>query len=303
MQIHEKQSRVDIKTGFSCNNKCRFCVQGTKRTDYPDKATEELLQTITDARAHADEIVLTGGEVTIRKDLPDLVRHARDLGFSVIQVQTNGRMMAVESALDRLIEAGATEFAPALHGHTAEIHDGLTRAPGAFRQTARGIVNARKRGIPVLLNSVITRDNAPYLVEMAELFVKLKVNQFQFAFVHGIGTVSEDYEAIVPKFSEIRDDVLRAIDIAVAAGVTVMTEAIPLCFLPGYEKYAAEWLIPHTMIFDAEWVIEDYTDQRWTAGKERGEACTGCRWEGRCEGPWRDYPDNYGWDEFEAVQA
>ena len=34
--------RVDVKCGFSCNNRCLFCVQGEKRSEYPDKTTDEL---------------------------------------------------------------------------------------------------------------------------------------------------------------------------------------------------------------------------------------------------------------------
>lgn len=294
-------TRSDIKVGFRCNNRCTFCVQGDKRHEFPDKSTDELKRAISEARAWSDGLVLTGGEVTIRKDLAELVRHAHDEGYGVIQIQTNGRMLAVERALDALIDAGATEFAPALHGHTAEIHDGQTRAPGSFKQTVKGIVNVKARGYPVLLNSVITRANAAHLVDMARLFVRLRVDQFQLAFVHGVGAAEADYESVVPRFSEIEDQVAEAIDVARAAGVRCMTEAIPLCFLAGREQYAAEWIIPHTRIVEATWVIPDFTAQRWESGKQRGPACADCYWTGQCEGPWRDYPEHYGWDEFAPV--
>ncbi len=301
LDIDINQRRVDIKTGFQCNNRCRFCVQGEKRNEYGNKTTEELLQTLSEAREYADEIVLTGGEVSIRHDFFEIVRKASELGFRVIQIQTNGRLAAVEDFADKLVEAGATEFAPALHGHTAEIHDALTMVPGSFKQTARGIINMKQRGLPVILNSVICKANAPYLVEMAKLFVKLRVDQYQFAFVHGVGTAGDNIEEVVPRFSEIQETVLAALQVGIDAGVRCMTEAIPLCFLPGYESFAAEWIIPRTRIFDADWVIEDYTQERWNSGKAHGPACTGCRFERMCEGPWHDYPDHYGWDEFTAV--
>ena len=34
--------RVDIKTGWNCNNRCLFCVQGDKRSLYGNKTTEEV---------------------------------------------------------------------------------------------------------------------------------------------------------------------------------------------------------------------------------------------------------------------
>ena len=32
--------RVDVKVGFSCNNYCKFCVQGDKRDRFEDKSTK-----------------------------------------------------------------------------------------------------------------------------------------------------------------------------------------------------------------------------------------------------------------------
>lgn len=294
--------RIDLKTGFQCNNRCEFCVQGEKRNEYPNKTTEVLKKIIDEEREHADEIVFTGGEVTIRKDLPELVAHARDAGFQLIQIQTNGRMLAAEKILDRLIAAGATEFSPAIHGPNARIHDELTRAPDSFRQTVKGVVNVRKRGLPVLINSVITQANYRYLPEMARLFLRLGVSQYQFAFVHALGTAGENFETIVPRLSDAQPYVLAALEIGRLAGIPCMTEAIPLCFLPGYEAFAAEWIIPDTRIVDAEWVIESFTDQRLADGKLKGDVCKECSLNSVCEGPWREYPEHLGWDEFVPVK-
>ena len=32
------------------------------------------------------------------------------------------------------------------------------------------------------------------------------------------------------------------------------------------------------------------------------EVCHGCRYERECEGPWREYPEHFGWGEFVAVE-
>jgi MoaA/NifB/PqqE/SkfB family radical SAM enzyme len=290
--------RVDLKLGFSCNNRCTFCVQGDKRDQHPDRSTAELLALLEEARTHADQIVFTGGEVTIRQDLEELVAHARDLGFTVIQLQTNGRMLAVERRLDALIVAGVTEFSPAVHGHDATTHDGQTRAPGSFRQTVKGIRNVKARGFPVLTNTVITQQNYRHLPDIARLLVGLHVDQFQLAMVHPLGTAGRDFEAVVPAFRDLVPFVCEALRVGRAANVTAMTEAIPLCFLPGLEQHAAESRIPETRIVDAEQVIEDYTTARQVEGKAKGEPCQQCARNAECEGPWREYPEHYGWAGF-----
>jgi len=245
--------------------------------------------------------VLTGGEVTIRRDLPELVAHAHALGFRVIQLQTNGRVLSKQRALDRLVEAGVTEISPAIHGPTAAVHDALTGSPGSFRQTVLGIRNARAMGIHVLVNSVITKANHHLLPHLAALLVGLRVTQFQLAFVHALGSAADNFDEIVPRLSDTAPGVHKALAIAQTAGIRAMTEAIPLCFLPGLEHFAAEWIIPETRIVDATWTVEDYTDVRRNQGKAKGPPCASCLHKDTCEGPWREYPEHFGWDEFIAV--
>ncbi len=296
-----KLRRIDVKAGFQCNNRCRFCVQGDKRSQFPDKTTVEVKALLTAGRRDADELVLTGGEITIRDDLPELVRHARDLGFRVIQLQTNGRMLSHRPFVERLQAAGVTEFGPAIHGPTAAIHDELTRSPGSFRQTVKGVRQVKRLGLPVIVNSVIVQANVSHLPELARLLVALEVDQFQLAFVHALGSAAESFATIVPRLSEVGPQVTQALGIGLRAGVRCMTEAIPLCFLPGMEELAAEAIIPRTKIFDADQVIDDYTEFRLQEGKAKGPRCPQCRYDAECEGPWREYPEHFGWEEFEPV--
>jgi len=293
-----RTERVDIKTGWKCNNRCLFCVQGNKRDLYGNKPTEEVKRLLEEARRDSDSIVFTGGEVTIRPDLFELVRYARDLGYRVIQIQTNGRVLAYMKACRELVEAGATEFSPALHGHIAELHDSLTRSPGSFAQTVRAIRNLKELGQLVLTNTVITRSNFRHLPEIARLLVGLGVDQYQFAFVHPIGTAGDHFTSVVPRFTLLEPYVHRGLDVGIAAGRRVMTEAIPYCFMKGYEVYVAERIIPRTKIFEGHVTIEDYTQHRLVEGKAKGPRCRECAFDSFCEGPWREYPEHFGWDEF-----
>ncbi len=295
------RDRVDLKLGFSCNNRCRFCVQGNKRQRLADLDTAELRKRLVDARGHADNIVFTGGEVTLRRDLVELVAYAKDLGFGTIQIQTNGRMLAYRKKCEELIAAGANEFSPALHGHTAELHDYLTRAKGSFAQTSRGIRNLRELGQPVITNTVITRSNYRHLPALARLLLRLDVDQYQFAFVHPLGTAQKNFHSVVPRLTLVARYVAEGLDLGVDAGRVVMTEAIPPCFLPGRQRYITETIMPETRVYDAKVVVESYKEYRLNEGKAKGPRCPECVWNDQCEGPWREYPEHYGWDEFVPI--
>jgi MoaA/NifB/PqqE/SkfB family radical SAM enzyme len=126
---------------------------------------------------------------------------ARELGYRSIQIQTNGRMLSYAPFVDALLRAGATEFAPALHGADAATHDGLVRARGAFDQVLKGLAHLSRRGVRVVMNSVILQQNTEQLPAMARLFVGLGVQQFQFAFVHALGTAAQHFSWVVPRYS------------------------------------------------------------------------------------------------------
>jgi MoaA/NifB/PqqE/SkfB family radical SAM enzyme len=290
--------RVDVKTGFLCNNRCKFCVQGDKRDEFGNKTTEEVQEILCQARKDSDSIVFTGGEVTIRKDFLDLVRYAKELGFRIIQVQTNGRMLAYRKFCEETIAAGANEFSPALHGHTAELHEFLTSAKGSYKQTVQSIINLKALGQVVITNTVITRSNYRHLPEIAALLVGLGVDQYQLAFVHPTGTAGKLFLQVVPRMTLIEPFVKKALDVGLKRNVVALTEAIPYCFMKGYERCVAERFIPRTKIFDAHFVVDDYTRFRLTEGKAHGPRCLECTWFAVCEGPWKEYPEQYGFDEL-----
>lgn len=294
--------RVDIKIGFGCNNHCQFCVQGDKRDFCFHKKKKEVKDSLKQARQQGnDEAVFTGGEPTLHPDFLDLVKYARDLGFENIQIQTNGRLFAYNDFCLKTIKAGATQFSPALHGPNAKIHDFLTTAQGSFDQTVQGIKNLKKLNQYILTNTVITTTNAKYLPQIARFLVDLDVDQFQFAFIHISGTALKNKDWIVPKKREIVKYVKKGLDIGIKANKRVMTEAIPYCLMRSYEDYIAEKIIPPSIVYDAGFVIKDYHKYRRNEGKSKGPNCPKCRYYRICEGPWKEYPEIFGWDEFKPI--
>ncbi len=296
--------RIDLKIGFQCNNHCVFCVQGNKRETSPDKSDKEVKDILRKEAKNHQGVVFTGGEPTIRKELVIWVRYAKKLGYKKIQIQTNGRLFAYRNFCERIIEAGANEFSPALHGSNAKIHDSLTMAIGSFNQTVQGIKNLKLLDQYVLTNTVITKLNYKNLPKLAELLVSLGVNQYQFAFIHINQIIVQNHkliEKIVPKYLAVEPYVKKGLDIGIKARVGVMTEAIPYCFMDGYEQYIAEELIPKTAVFDSEIEISDYDFYRKNYGKVRGPKCSLCKYYNLCEGPWKEYPKIFGWKEFKPI--
>jgi len=295
--------RLDLKVGFSCNNNCRFCVQAHKR-HLGDRTTEDLKKEMGRGKENGCEgIVFTGGEPTIRKDVIELAKHAKSIGYETIQLQSNGRMFSYMDFVKKAVKAGVNEFSPALHGHKAAIHDYLTRSPGAFKQVMQGIRNLKELDQYVLTNSVINSVNYRYLPNLAELLVSLEVNQFQLAFIHAIGNAWENFDDMVPRKSDVEPFVHKALEIGIKAHVDVMVEAYPFCFMKGYEKYCAERFMPLTEIRYSHMFVEDFEKVRKRLGKRKFPQCKSCRFDLLCEGPWKEYPIKFGDAEFKPVKG
>lgn len=294
--------RVDIKIGFNCNNRCAFCVQGEKRFTIPDKTLEQIKHALHTAKQKGSTgVVFTGGEPTIHPNILEAISYARSLGFEYIQLQSNGRMFAYKEFCEKCIHAGANEFSPALHAPVSDIHDELTNSPGAWNQVVAGIKNLKSFDQYVLTNSVINSKNFTLLPDLAQLFVDLNVDQFQFAYVHILGRAGDNKDWVAPKKIQVMPYVKKGLDIGIAAGKRVMTEAIPYCLMQGYEEYIAERVIPDTMVVDADRVIENYKDYRLSGGKAKRDDCKKCTYFSECEGPWKEYPEIFGWDEFVPI--
>ncbi len=289
--------RVDLKVGFACNNRCLFCAQGEKRSGCGALPFPELLRRLAACPRPAG-LVLTGGEPTLYTSLLALVAAARRMGFSPIQLQTNGRLLSYRDRLAALMAAGVEEVSPSLHGSRAALHDGLTRAPGSFDESVAGIANAVASGASVVTNSVVTRQNGADLPSLVRLLASLGVRRAQLAFVHPVGTAETHFDEVVPRLPDLVAPLRAAREVARAAGVTLVTEAMPLCFLRGMEELAVEEIIPRTTVVDLDGQAADYSSWRVAEGKAHGPPCECCTARTRCEGPWREYPDRFGWDEF-----
>lgn len=294
--------KADIKIGFICNNYCLHCVQGDKRTRFGNKEFARIKDELVMARKNCTDVVFTGGEPTIHKDFFRLILLAKALGFRNIQLQTNARMFAYREFAKDAVSSGINNFCIALLGHKPYLHDLLTGVKGSFKQLLKGVENLKTLGADISDNTVITKKNYKYLGDIAKFLVSLGVRQYQFAFIHPLGNAKTNFRTIVPRFKEVMPYVKKGLDIGIKNKVIVMTEAIPYCFMKKYECYVAEKIIPETEVFDADLHIDNYSESRKTNGKAKGPNCKSCDYDHLCEGPWKEYPEYFGWEEFRPIR-
>ncbi len=95
---HEAESCcVLLEVTRRCNLHCRFCfADGGQKTT--DPMLDEMKAAISDIvrQCGSPLLQLSGGEPTLRNDLPELVRYGKAAGCSYVQVNTNGIRLAQE---------------------------------------------------------------------------------------------------------------------------------------------------------------------------------------------------------------
>jgi len=291
---------LNLKIGYLCNNDCLFCAQADNKP-LGNPSLESLIIEMTKASAYCDKIIFTGGEPTIRKDIIDLVKQAKTLGFKRLQLQSNVRNLHVYQYCCDLIEAGINEFAPSLHGHNQYVHDLHTGRPGSFNETIKALGNLKDLKQYVITNTVITSHNYKNLGDIARLLLSYKVAQVQFAYVHSVGNGRINMEAIAPRVTDVLPYLFSALHTAVDSNVKCMAEAFPLCLMGKYRKYCSEYFMPDAEIRDTHYIDPDYGTTRRTKSKVKPLKCGACLLNSSCEGAWCEYIAKFGDDELVPI--
>ena len=120
-------------------------------------------------------LTLTGAEVTLRADLPDLARRARAAGFEHVRIQTHGNRLADPAYCRELIDAGIDEYFVSVTAADASSHDAITGVPGSFERTMRGLENLDAiPGVMILTNTVMTARSYRHLPDVVRRLGYLK---------------------------------------------------------------------------------------------------------------------------------
>jgi MoaA/NifB/PqqE/SkfB family radical SAM enzyme len=288
---------IDLRLGYACNNRCRFCDQGDFRRERGDASTAEVEEKLRALSGRAEGIWLAGGEVSLRPDLPALMRVARQVGFRRVGIQTNGRILAAPLAASGLRAAGLTDVQGMLAGHNAELHDFLTQEPGSWKQAVVGFRRAVQAGLQVGLSTVLSRSVLPSLPELARLSLSLGVHRHRFLWMREEGEAQKAVKTLLPRYRLAEEPLHTALELLRQGGIPAETVGVPLCFLGGKLWAAAD------RSEDAAPQHENLMGGESKELRRQGPPCTACSLRHSCAGPYEGYTRRWGWDEFVPVQA
>lgn len=166
--------RMDLALTYRCNNDCSHCYNARPR-NFPELRTDQWKKIIDRLwNLGIPHIVFTGGEPTLREDLPELVTYAEGKG-QITGLNTNGRRLQNQEFLERLLEAGLDHVQITVESHKPEIHDAMVCSRGAWKQTIAGLQNALDSPLFVMTNTTMLQENSLTLSETLNFLASLGV--------------------------------------------------------------------------------------------------------------------------------
>lgn len=157
---------MTLELTYRCPLSCEHCYLPETQGAAPVRQDEELTldewKRVLDELAEAGtlHLVVTGGEVLVRKDLHPFLAHCRQNGFDV-KLFTSGLTMTERDA-DLIVENGVGQVELSLYG-SRPYHEKVTRREGSFEKTVAAVKMLRARGQRVMVKTPIMASNHPDL--------------------------------------------------------------------------------------------------------------------------------------------
>jgi len=286
-----------LSFAFRCNLACRFCyVEDGLGGKFRGVDLDEARRLLADPRltAGVTRIILSGGEVTLDKQLGEYVALARAVpSVEHVRIQTNATRLAEGDLAARLISAGIDEFFVSLHGADAATCDAITQVPGSFDAIVGGLDALRALGATVVTNTVVCAANVGQLEAIVALAHQHGARGAElWGYVPRVDAVDDRQQLV--RVAEAAPHLQRALATAEARGLPVVVKYFPRCLLGAFAHTHSD-VQPRLIIDDVFW--KDYPQY-------------GCLYEGVCSAAADDdgcsglsdaYVRRFGWEETTLV--
>ncbi len=173
----------------ACDLVCKHCRASAQPDPHPEELSTELARALLAQVAtfpRPPSVVLTGGDPLKRSDIYSLIEYGASLGLE-IALTPSATPLATREALARAKEAGIRALGISLDGADAATHDGFRGWEGSFARTLEMLQAARELGIPVQVNTTVTRRNIHQIDAIAELLAQWGIAMWSVFFLVPVG--------------------------------------------------------------------------------------------------------------------
>lgn len=187
MQDRTIPATLHLDLLYACDLDCRHCYLDEKTKIRPRK-TDEIIDVMQQAaELGAINVLFSGGEIFLRKDLFTLIEAARNMRFCV-QLKTHGGRITADDA-KKLATLGVRQVDFSVYALDPEIHDTFTQRKGSLQRTLQGINLVAEQGVKVKVNCSVTKYNAKHVRELNDYFVERGIETNLAAAIRGTNSM------------------------------------------------------------------------------------------------------------------
>ena len=179
MQFENDFNRAPLVAIWEVTRACDLCCVHCRASARPNRdphelSTEEAIGLIDQLRElEPGVVVLTGGDPLKRPDLFALIEAAVRAQLNVAITPSVTPLLTADT-IRRLAAAGISRIALSLDGPDAPNHEAFRRTAGVFAATLRAIAAVQACGLPLQINTSLSRQTVRSLAGTAQLVAKLK---------------------------------------------------------------------------------------------------------------------------------
>lgn len=334
-------TRLDANLGYECNNDCLFCYFKNRKQLIKNLSTEDAKKRLAFIRKIGiDNVEITGGEPTIRKDIIELISFAKsNLGFKKITVITNGSRFCDEKFAYEAIKYGVDDVLVSIHGNDEALNDLLTGRKNSFQDSLKAVKNIKRFGASCRTNTIVTQLNYQKSIDIVALLHSIGIKKINYIFFSPLDDALDIEKKLWPKYSDAAPFIKQMIDAYKDKFETISIKVIPFCFMKGYEEYVTdffqniydpyEWdfykrvrlrrglitcliasLSGAFFFMDIKRMLQIGLDNSLHEGimrtqafreSKKGYICRYCEFDLVCPGIWKPYAKVFGLDELSAL--
>ena len=185
--ILPKPTQVKLNVNLECNSLCKQCnFWKYKKNKKNNLLTQDYKKIILKLKKWLGNYILvfTGGEPTLREDLPELINYASNLGILTI-LSTN--LIVKKEFLLKIINSGLDIIDVSLDGINSKTHDYIRGKKGAFNKVIENIKFIKRKNpyLKIRISTIILKNNLNELEKLIKWVKKenLQSNNFQGLYV------------------------------------------------------------------------------------------------------------------------
>ncbi|WP_119300564.1 pyrroloquinoline quinone biosynthesis protein PqqE [Dongia deserti] len=149
------------------------------------------------------QVHFSGGEPAVRRDLPDLVAHAREIGL-YSNLITSGVTLD-QARIAKLADAGLDHVQLSIQDVDHQTAAFIANYPGVQGKKLAFARMVREAGLPLTINAVINRHNITRVERMIDLAVSLGASRVEVAHAQYYGWAIRNRAALMPTLAQVRE--------------------------------------------------------------------------------------------------